>query len=108
MPTAMGCVGRVHTRVPMHTCVCPRCTQVHTAVPIPHVSVCSAGLSGCVGWGGRCRVGATGTPPQRYLLGHGVDEPDVEILLGPDPCGARGVGQPGTRPCTPPQHPPLL
>lgn len=40
--------------------------------------------------------------PRRYLLGHGVDEADVEVLLSPEPCGERGGGQPCPHPRQPP------
>ena len=117
---ALTDVPALHTRVCAHAYRCACSAQLHA-----HAQTCPPGTPTCahacavgprgsvadgVGAGGARGAGPAKPPaPRRYLLGHGVDEADIEVLLSPEPCGERGGVSPARAPPAPrPRHPPLL
>lgn len=107
-----SCVAlHARTGTHMYRCACSAQLRVHTRSCLPgtptRAHTCADGPGDTVADGVRdCGAGGVsphpGHPPlHRYLLGHGVDEANVEVLLGPEPCGEREGVSPAPAP-----HPP--
>lgn len=76
----------------------------------PHGCPCTRVCGQLGGWVLRCWGWGAARPShhRRYLLGHGVDEADVKVLLSAEPCGERGGVSPARAPPLPPSLAPTI